>query len=67
MDYKGMNLEQAMNEVVNVKLVQMDGEGGMIGVDAEANISMVFNSAGMYRAMQHSNGESSIGIYNDGM
>ena len=63
MDYKGMNIQQAMHEVVNVKLLQMEGEGGMIGVDAHANISMLFNSAGMYRAMQHSNGEQSIGIY----
>src|SRR4029078_7574698 len=29
MEYKGMNLEEAMNEVVNVKLPAMEGEGGM--------------------------------------
>jgi len=67
MDYKGLTLEQAMYEVVQVKLVAMEGEGGMIGVDAQANISMQFNSAGMYRAMQHSNGGHSIGIYKEEM
>lgn len=65
MEYKDMNLKQAMNEVVNVKLVKMQGEGGMIGVDAGGNAAMVFNSAGMYRAMQNSKGEKTVGIYKD--
>ena len=63
MDYKNMSLQDAMYEVVYIKLVEMQGEGGMIGVDANANISMLFNSAGMYRAMQNSKGEHFIGIY----
>ena len=65
MEYKGMNLEKAMNEVVNVKLVQMDGEGGMIGVDANGNVAMILNSAGMYRGMQNGSGKKYIGIYKD--
>ncbi|HNU88203.1 MAG TPA: isoaspartyl peptidase/L-asparaginase [Ferruginibacter sp.] len=65
MEYKGMSLKQAMNEVVNVKLVKMHGEGGMIGVDANGNAAMIFNSAGMYRAMQNSQGDKTIGIYKD--
>jgi L-asparaginase / beta-aspartyl-peptidase len=63
MEYRGMTLQQAMNEVVNVKLVRLDGEGGMIGADAKGNIAMLFNSAGMYRAMQHSNGSYEVAIY----
>ncbi len=65
MEYKGLSLHDAMNEVVHKKLTALDGEGGMIGVDAKANISMMFNSAGMYRAMQHSNGQKVISIYKD--
>jgi beta-aspartyl-peptidase (threonine type) len=65
MEYKGMSLQQAMNEVVNVKLVRMQGEGGMIGVDAKGNTAMLFNSAGMYRAMRNSQGDVLIGIYKD--
>ena len=63
MEYKGLSLEEAMNEVVHKKLMQMDGEGGMIGVDAEGNISMQFNSAGMYRGFKNSEGESNVAIY----
>lgn len=65
MEYKNMSLQEAMHEVVNVKLVDMQGEGGMIGVDAQGNTAMVFNSAGMYRAMRKSTGETVVGIYKD--
>ncbi len=65
MEYKGLSLQEAMHEVVNVKLVKMKGEGGMIGVDAVGNIAMIFNSAGMYRGMKKSDGERVIGIYKD--
>jgi L-asparaginase / beta-aspartyl-peptidase len=65
MEYKNMNLHEAMHDVVNKKLIDLEGEGGMIGVDAKGNVSMMFNSAGMYRAMQSSTGEKAIGIYKD--
>jgi beta-aspartyl-peptidase (threonine type) len=62
-EYKGMNLQQAMEIVTLDKLVKINGEGGMIGVDANANTAMIFNSEGMYRAMQNSKGEKQIAIY----
>ncbi len=65
MEYKNMTLQQAMDEVVNKKLLAMDGEGGMIGVDAKGNAAMVFNSAGMYRGRRNSAGENEIAIYKD--
>ncbi|MFC4262071.1 isoaspartyl peptidase/L-asparaginase family protein [Ferruginibacter yonginensis] len=65
MEYKGMSLHDAMHAVVHEKLVALNGEGGMIGVDAQGNVAMMFNSAGMYRAMQKSTGERKIGIYKD--
>jgi beta-aspartyl-peptidase (threonine type) len=67
MEYKGLSLQDAMNEVVHRKLIDIKGEGGMIGVDAQGNTAMVFNSAGMYRAMRHSNGESAVGIYSQNL
>lgn len=65
MEYKNFSLQEAMNEVVHVKLVDMEGEGGMIGVDANGEVAMIFNSAGMYRASKSSNQETFIGIYKD--
>ena len=63
MEYKGMNLQQAMNEVVHVKLIKLQGEGGMIGVDSDGNSAMVFNSEGMYRASINSDSQMKLAIY----
>lgn len=63
MEYRGLNLQQAVDEVVNKKLVAIEGEGGMIAVDKKNNVVMLFNSAGMYRAMRKSDGEKMLAIY----
>ena len=63
MEYKGFSLKKAMNKVVMKKLVKIDGEGGMIGVDAKGNASLIFNSKGMYRGMKSSDGKAAVEIY----
>ena len=63
MEYKGMSLKEAMNIVVNEKLVKIGGEGGMIGVDGQGNSAMLFNSAGMYRGLRDSDGVNLVAIY----
>ncbi len=63
MEYKGMSLQEAMDFTVNTKLKNMDGEGGMIGVDAQGNYAMIFNSAGMYRGVKNSDGINEVSIY----
>lgn len=63
MEYAHLSLHDAMKVVVQDKLVKIGGEGGMIGVDAHGNISMLFNSAGMYRAAKDNNGKEIIAIY----
>jgi L-asparaginase / beta-aspartyl-peptidase len=63
MEYRGLTLQEAMELVVMEKLVAIGGEGGMIGVDAKGNVSLVFNSAGMYRASIGSALEKNIAIY----
>jgi beta-aspartyl-peptidase (threonine type) len=63
MEYKGLSLQEAMDTVVNRKLVALHGEGGMIGVDAKGNAAMVLNSAGMYRGMKNSKGITEVSIY----
>ena len=63
MEYKNYSLQQAMDEVVNKKLVKIEGEGGMIGVDAQGNFSLLFNSAGMYRGVRSSDGTNEVALY----
>ncbi len=63
MEYKQYSLQQAMDVVVNEKLVKIGGEGGMIGVDVCGNAALLFNSEGMYRGMKNSEGEKLVAIY----
>lgn len=63
MEYKNLNLHDAMQKVVHEKLVNMNGEGGMIGVDAAGNAALIFNSAGMYRGVKNNHGTNNVAIY----
>lgn len=63
MEYRGLNLEQAMEEVVMKKLLPMEGDGGMIGVNVNGDVCLSFNSAGMYRGFRNSDGQNEVAIY----
>ena len=63
--YKNISLQQAADEVVLDKLVDMGANGGVIGIDPQGNIVYSFNSTGMYRASIDNKGELSIQIYKD--
>ncbi len=65
MEYKGMTLEEATQEVINKRVLELGGDGGLIAVDAKGNIAMTFNTEGMYRACKTSEGRKEIGIYKD--
>jgi L-asparaginase / beta-aspartyl-peptidase len=62
MEYRRMELKEAGNKVLD-KLTQMGGTGGFIAIDAKGNITMPFNTSGMYRGYQKSNGEKEIAIF----
>ncbi|GAB4396777.1 MAG: isoaspartyl peptidase/L-asparaginase [Microscillaceae bacterium] len=65
MAYKGLSLQAATEEVVNQKLKQIGGEGGLIAIDQQGNIAMPFNSAGMYRGYIQDDGSWKVMIYGD--
>ena len=63
MEYKGLSLQEAMEIVVHEKLMAIDGDGGMIGVDGQGNAALVFNTEGMYRGYKSSDGNQVVAIY----
>ncbi|MFV8225427.1 isoaspartyl peptidase/L-asparaginase family protein [Christiangramia aquimixticola] len=63
MEYKGLSLKEATREVIQKKLPALGGNGGIVAIDHQGNVSMEFNTAGMYRSTMNSNGELEIGIY----
>ena len=65
MEHKGMSVGEASNEVINKRILKIQGDGGLIAIDTKGNIAMPFNTEGMYRACKTSKGEEVIAIYKE--
>ncbi len=61
----GVTLADAADAVVNQVLREAGGDGGVIAVDPAGNISMPFNTPGMYRASIDVDGHLRVAIYGD--
>ena len=59
------DLKKAMYKVIHEKIGGIGGDGGMIGIDKNSNISMEFNTPGMYRAYVNKYGEKEILLYEE--
>ena len=62
MEHCAMPLENAAQAVI-AKITDLGGTGGLIAIDQEGNISLPFNTAGMYRGYVDSTGQLVIKIY----
>ena len=65
MEFKGLSLQDAAHEVIHKRLLEIGGDGGLIAVDRNGNITMPFNTEGMYRGSNSSLGPKTISIYAD--
>ena len=63
MEYGGLSLQEATDSVIMKKLPRLGGDGGAIALDREGNISMTFNTDGMYRGYIRANGEAKTFLY----
>jgi beta-aspartyl-peptidase (threonine type) len=63
MEHKNMTLKEASDEVIYKRILEINGDGGLIAVDTKGNIAMPFNTEGMYRASKSSNGKEEVLIY----
>jgi beta-aspartyl-peptidase (threonine type) len=61
MEYKGLTLAQAADEMI-YKRLQPD-DGGLIAVDTNGNYAMPFNSIGMFRGIATSSGTFEVKIW----
>jgi len=65
MEYKGLSLEAAADEVIFHKLLPAGGTGGVIAVDKAGNYSMTFNTSGMFRGVAKAGGIRDVAIFGD--
>lgn len=63
MEFGKMSLEKAANEMIMKRLPALGGDGGLIAVDKEGNITMPFNTEGMYRGYIDDKGKAVVKIY----
>ncbi len=63
MEYKNMSLQDAANQIVMKKLVEKDGSGGIIAVDKMGNVTLPYNSDGMFRGYAKASGERKVAIH----
>jgi len=64
-EYKNYTVDQAANEVIHNKLAKLGGTGGVIAIDKNGNVSMPFNTEGMFRGYYISNGKPFIKMFKD--
>jgi beta-aspartyl-peptidase (threonine type) len=64
-EYRGDGVAEAAGEVVMKRVPALGGDGGVIALDAEGEISMPFNTAGMYRAWRKPDGSRGRAIFRD--
>ncbi len=60
-----MRLDAAAEEVIQNQLTRMKGEGGIIALTPDGQLTWSFNTSGMYRARMVEGGSPVIAIYKD--
>ncbi|WP_289055678.1 isoaspartyl peptidase/L-asparaginase family protein [Carboxylicivirga marina] len=63
MEYKGVSLSEAAQTVINEKLSNEAGNGGVIAVDKSGNVTLEMNSTGMFRGWANSSGDGGVAIF----
>jgi len=56
-------IEQAGNDVIHNVLMPIGGTGGVIILDPKGNISLPFNTKGMYRATKTSSKPTHVAVF----
>ena len=64
-EYKGMTLQAAADEVIQKQLAAIHGDGGIIAMTPDGQLAWSFNTPGMFRARMVEGGLLQMGIYRD--
>jgi L-asparaginase / beta-aspartyl-peptidase len=63
--YKGMTLQAAADDVIHRQLTALHGDGGVIAIAPDGQMAWSFNTPGMYRARLAEGGKVQVSVYND--
>ena len=62
MEYRGMSLKDAAQAALD-NAAKLGGSGGLIAIDPQGNLTLPFNTSGMYRGYVDPNGKLVVEIY----
>ncbi|NND94506.1 MAG: beta-aspartyl-peptidase, partial [Flavobacteriales bacterium] len=65
MAYGNASISEATEAVIQETIPQLGGQGGLIAVDRNGNISLEFNTSGMLRGSSNSEGERLVTIFRE--
>jgi beta-aspartyl-peptidase (threonine type) len=65
MEYRAMTVQAAADAVIQKKLPNLGGDGGVIVMDKFGNMAVSFNTDGMYRAYIGPDGKPVVEMYKD--
>lgn len=65
MEFGKINLQKAAGEMINHRLPALGGDGGLIAVDKNGNITLPFCTEGMYRGFVKEGGKRTVAIYKE--
>lgn len=63
MRYNNADIQAAADYVIQNQLQKLGGFGGVIGIDANGNVAVSFNTTGMFRAYFDGNGKQDISVF----
>jgi beta-aspartyl-peptidase (threonine type) len=63
--YKGLALQQAADQVIHQQLAPIHGDGGVIALTPDGQLVWSFNTPGMFRARQAEGGKIEVHLYSD--
>ena len=64
-EYKGEDLQTAMDAIIHGTLTDMGGDGGIVALDHDGNFAYSFNTDGMYRGAVRHDMATSVHIFKD--
>ena len=65
MEFGKWSPQNAADEMVMKRLPALGGDGGLIAVDKEGNITLPFCTEGMYRGFVREDGKQTVKIYKE--
>jgi beta-aspartyl-peptidase (threonine type) len=63
MELAGLSVAEAVRRVVHRDLPEIEGEGGVVAVDAAGEVALAFNTAGMFRGWLRDGGAPHVEIW----